>query len=83
MLVRDRGNETTHAVHGIGKRLGILQKLFRGGLEEGKITLIVVELLIGGLWNERRGSVQCNHGGLRNAYSWTCRPCCPSCAVSY
>jgi hypothetical protein len=48
--IRDRGNETTHAVHSIGKRLGILQKFIRGSLKEGKILLIIVELCIRGLW---------------------------------
>jgi hypothetical protein len=57
MLFMTEEDETTHAVHGIGKCLGILQKFIRGSLEEGKITLIVVELLIGGLWNERWGCV--------------------------
>jgi hypothetical protein len=47
--------ETTHAVHGVGKCLGILQKFICGSLEEGKIILIVVEFLISGLWNERWG----------------------------
>ena len=41
---------TTRTVDGIGKRPGILQKFIRGGLEEGKVMLIVVELWVGGLW---------------------------------
>jgi hypothetical protein len=48
--IRERGDDTTHAVHGIGKCLGILQKFLRGFLEEGKITVIVVELWVSGLW---------------------------------
>lgn len=48
----------THAVHGLGKCFGVLQKFLRGGLEDGKITLEVVELWIGGLWKPRRGTRQ-------------------------
>jgi hypothetical protein len=49
VFVKDKGN-ATHAVHGIGKCLGILQEFLRGGLEDSKVTLKVVELWIGGLW---------------------------------
>jgi hypothetical protein len=44
------GGDTTHTVDGVGKRPGILQKFIRGSLEEGKITLIVFELWVIGLW---------------------------------
>lgn len=52
--IRERRDNTTHAVHGIGKCLGVLQKFLRGGLEEGEITLVVVELRVSGLWRLRR-----------------------------
>ena len=45
----------THAVYSLGKCLGVLQELLRGGLEDAEITLEVVELWIGGLWKPRRG----------------------------
>ena len=56
--IRERQDDKTHAVDGIGKRLGILQKFLRGGLEEGEITLIVVELLVRGLWRLRERNCQ-------------------------
>ncbi|MGZ7144950.1 hypothetical protein ACXWOO_11320, partial [Streptococcus pyogenes] len=42
--IRERGDDATHAVYSIGKCLGVLQELLRGFLEEGKITVIVIEL---------------------------------------
>jgi hypothetical protein len=64
--IRERQDNTTHAGNGIGKRLGILQKFLRGGLEEGEITLIVVKFLVRRLWSgsgrNRQRSVQRKHG---------------------
>lgn len=48
---------TTRTVDGIGKCPSIFQKFIRGGLEEGKIMLIIVELWVGGLWR------WCKNGG--------------------
>ncbi len=80
--IRDRGDDRTHAVHGIGKCLGILQKTRRGGFEDGKVTLIVVELWISGLW--RWGRIEGKESSeTKSAHSWTCRPWRSPCAVSY
>lgn len=54
VFVKDKAN-ATHTVHGIGKCLGVLQEFLRGDLEDGKVTLEVVELWIGGLWRWRSG----------------------------
>jgi len=47
----------THAVDGIRECLGVLQELLSSGLEDCKISLIIVEFHVTGLWwveGERR-----------------------------
>jgi hypothetical protein len=53
-MLREAASGREECVHGIGKCLGVLQKFLRGGLEEGEITLVVVELRVSGLWRLRR-----------------------------
>ena len=46
----ERGDGATHAIHGIGECLGVLQELIGGGLEESEVPLTVVELWVAGFW---------------------------------
>jgi hypothetical protein len=65
--LRESETKATHAIHGVSERLGILQELFCGALEDSKVPLIVVELRIIRFWKLEEGVVSttpCRHGAL-------------------